>query len=132
MICTYREGIVLRPVYHVFRLYNLMLDRHIDTWVKEGADDMLDIAATSDENSGRISIAVVNKDPDRERQICIGMNRKYSLAQLHTVNGTDADSCNTVGKSEVGVHTRQIQPVPDNQMVTTVLEPHSVNVITIL
>ena len=121
MICTYREGIVLRPVYHVFRLYNLMLDRHIDTWVKEGADDMLDIAATSDENSGRISIAVVNKDPDRERQICIGMNRKYSLAQLHTVNGTDTGSCNTVGKSEVGVHTRQIRPAPDNHMVTMVL-----------
>ena len=132
MIYTYREGLVLRPVYHVFRLYNLMLDRHIDTWVQEGADDMLDVAATSDENSSRISIAVVNKDPDRERQICIGMNRKYSRAQLHTVNGTDADSCNTVGKSEVGIHTKEIQSAPDNQMVTTVLEPHSVNVITIL
>ena len=114
----------------MFDLYNRMQDNFIDTWVKEASDDMLDIAATADESGDRVSIAVVNKDPDRMKQVSFEMNRAYRDVQLHTVNGPDVNSCNTSERSEVLLRTGAIEVAPGQTTVAAVLEPHSVNVIT--
>ena len=131
MIFTYKDGIVLRPTYYVFQLYNQMQDSYVDTWICEGSDEMLDVAATADQETGKISIALVNKDPDMEKTIRIAVGKPCREVVLHTVNGPDTDSCNTVQRAEVSVHSREVQILSDGEDVCVTLEPHSVNVLTL-
>lgn len=111
-------------------MYNLMGNSYIDTWISKGEDEMLDVAATADEQTGNISLAIVNKDPEKEKQIQIRMDRRNTDMRFHTVNGQDVNSCNTTSKTEVVIADTPIKPELENGFLCVDLKPHSVNVIT--
>ena len=83
-IYSYKDGVVLRSTYHVFDLYvNHMGDTVLDSW-EEGEKNTftvldkngrkvtvntLDILATQHSETEKISIAVVNKEPDKEKKL---------------------------------------------------------------
>ena len=131
MIYTHKNGIVLRSTYYVFQLYNRMQNYYVDSWTPEGGDEMLDVAVTADDSSSRISIAIVNKDPVRSREVSFIVPRPLTDTAVYTVNGPETYSCNTTQKTEVALRKGTVQLSPDRKTVSAVLEPHSVNVLTL-
>ena len=131
MIYTHQGGIVLRSTYYVFELYNRMQNNYIDTWNPGEEDEMLDLAVTADDTSSKISISVVNKDHRNSKTVSITVDRCLTDLEMYTVNGPDTDSCNTTDKTEVLIRKGIVRQSPDQRTVTAILEPHSVNVITL-
>jgi alpha-N-arabinofuranosidase len=68
----------------------------------------LDVSATLDEDAGRVSVYVVNRDVDdaREVQITIEPARLRSPVEVHTITGPDAGAVNTFeDRDRVKTHT---------------------------
>ena len=131
MIYTHKNGIVLRSTYYVFELYNRMQNNYVDSWTSEGEDEMLDVAVTADDSSSAISIAIVNKDPVKSREVSFTVPHSLKDTAVYTVNGPETYSCNTIQKTEVTLRKGTTQLSPDRKTVTVVPEPHSVNVVTL-
>ncbi len=108
-----------------------MSDRGTDRTTAGQDQDMLDIAATADDNAEHISIAIANKDPQNSRTISFALDKEFKDAKMFTLNGPDKDSYNTVGRSEVLIHDGQCSLSEGGRDVSVTLEPHSVNVITL-
>jgi alpha-N-arabinofuranosidase len=141
LIFTHKTGIVLRSTYHVFDMYvNELGDTILDTFApdtpelkvrdKEGnpaTTAALDLLATLN-NEGRVIIAAVNKDPDRERGLRIVWHgespRHYAI---RTLAGKSTDSYNDIDKNEAvrgEVFNRDYKA--DEEIC---LPPHSVSII---
>ena len=68
----------------------------------------LDVSATLDEDAGRVSVYVVNRDIDdpREVEIAIEPARLSSEVEVHTITGPDAGAVNTFDdRDRVKTHT---------------------------
>lgn len=147
-IYSYPDGIVLRSTYHVFDLYvNYMGDIVLDSWYEESpltltvtdkngnevATDMLDILPTRHSDSGKISIAVVNKDPSNPQRLQLLLDALPSqsfLAVEHQITGETKDSYNDIDQNPVFIATLPEKRVQGSY--ETLLPPHSVNVIDLM
>lgn len=144
-IYSYKDGVVLRSTYHVFDLYvNHMGDTVLDSW-EEGEKNTfavldkngrkvtvntLDILATQHSETEKISIAVVNKEPDKEKklEICLDENSyaRYEVQEYRIV-GSSVDSYNDIDRTEVFIE--QLPTKETSGVYQVNLAPHSINVI---
>lgn len=147
MICTGKEGIVLRPTYHVFDLYVSHMGKQlVDFWETEEEDcfeildakgekqkiHTLDAVAAANEDTSQISIAVTNKHPEETRVFRLDAGEKYSdfCYKIYTVNGPDKNSYNDWDRQEVGITESQWEKM-DHGKAEILLQAHSVNVIVV-
>ena len=131
-------GLVLRPTYHVFKLYaDYMGPTVVDSHIQEGATleaggerlEVLDMAASMD-GAGSLRVALVNRDPDKVLELdFIARGGAFgSRAMLYTVNGPDKDSFNSINCADT-VGERACAITPEGRRLKLILEPHSVNVL---
>ncbi len=139
VICTHRDGLVLRPSYYVFYLYaNLLKPAALNSWVmdvpqytgtfrgKSITVDLVDAVVTF--ANGEYAIAAVNKDPENvQTMVFSALEEKLSVMRLHTLNGPRTDSYNDLGTHEVDMQTSAWLPFDGSIS----LPPHSVCVIEI-
>lgn len=145
-IYVYDDGIVLRSTYHVFDLYaNSLGDEVVDLWSDDGADILrvsdrdgaevsvkaLDIIATRHGGSGDISISIVNKDMHKEKSVRISLPAAYERGEavMRTINGSNPDSYNDVGRNEISIRTTSLGLWSSDDVLH--IEPHSVNVLCV-
>lgn len=137
-IHVHPDGLVLRPTYHVFKLFaDHMGSTAVDGYISSGetfdAGDekvaALDMAATVDER-GTLRVALVNRHPDAALDLDFNPRGAAfeGCATLHTVNGPDKDSFNSIDCPDA-VTTRCKALTPEGGSLALVLEPHSVNVL---
>ncbi len=136
-IFTHKDGIVLRPTYHVFDLYaNHALSKSIQTSTKSGefraedADVTAMDAALTCSGDGRYALAAVN----RHDRLPLRMTLRFpesslsETAELWTVTGAYPDSFNDVDRpGDVALIKTDITWDPRNPVCT--LSPHSVNIV---
>ena len=141
-IFTYPEGLVLRSTYHVFDLYTNLLGRVVlDSWAEEEPTGsfptrqggrceipLLDVLVTTWEDREGFAIAVVNKDPDKARDLSLDLDAEGTLT-CHTLNGPSRDSYNDIGREEVGVTTKDLGAFERGKSLS--FPPHSVNVLVL-
>jgi alpha-N-arabinofuranosidase len=137
-IHVFPDGLVLRPVYHVFKLYadhmgSTVADGYMPEagTFKAGADfvSALDMVATTDDR-GALRVSLVNRHPDKPLALdVVPRGGAFSgRAALYTVNGPDKDSYNdAVHPDTVSLRHRAL--IPENGLLNLVLEPHSANVL---
>ena len=145
-IFTHKDGIVLRPTYHVFYLYtNYLGDQVLDGWCEEnptaafpgpdGKDvttDLLDVTATSFSDRNGLAIGAVNKDPEQEHALVLDLtdaSLEGAEVTVRYICGESKDSYNDIDQEEVPVLTRSEGTYHPGISVT--LPPHSVSVIEI-
>lgn len=131
MIYTYKDGIVLRPTYHVFDLYvNYMKEQVIDSYCEYECTD-LDVVATKNDD-GIIAVSLINKSSKDSRTVEIKIPGIYGKkALLKTINGEHIDSFNDVGKEEqVKITDVKKEILPENT-IKLKIDAHSVNVLVI-
>ena len=144
-IMTYRDGIVLRSTYHVFDLFaNKLGDKVVDlfhpepapTWRVKGKDGgekkvgTLDLLATAWSDRKGIALSAVNKHAQEAAEIVLALPEEGRRATLYTLNGPDKDSCNDIGRNEVGITETDLGLYRKGMKIT--LPPHSVNVLQIV
>ena len=131
-IFTHKDGIVLRPTYYVFELYaNLMKANVLNSWAwdvpKLGGDEknnLIDVVVTYGE--GSFAVSAVNKDAVNVQTIELDMtDTPVSEYRLHTLNGSDRDAYNDIGKTDVSIKVSAWMKFEGS----VALEPHSVNII---
>ncbi|MDR1106486.1 MAG: alpha-N-arabinofuranosidase, partial [Treponema sp.] len=141
-IYTHKDGIVLRPAYHVFDLYvNNLGETVLDTYtpdnpvleVRDKAGNpaetgALDTVATLDAEGG-VVIAAVNKDAARPREFRVVWpgGSVPSAYSIHTLAGTGAESYN--GIDHTGAVPEPPRAAAYKPEDTIRLLPHSVNII---
>jgi alpha-N-arabinofuranosidase len=125
-IFTNREGLFLQTIYHPLRLYaehtrEFALDVHVecDTYdlspaLEEGgvgrrvqvADlgpfKLLDASATCDPTGRNVTLAVVNRDPERTHRATIRFTSTAAVAGVHVaeVNGANPQATNSFERPE--------------------------------
>jgi alpha-N-arabinofuranosidase len=141
-IYTHKDGIVLRPAYHVFDLYvNNLGETVLDTYtsddpvleVRDKAGNRaetgaLDTIATLNAEGG-IVIAAVNKDAanPREFRVVWPGGSIPSGYCIHTLTGTGTESCNDI--DHTGAAPEPPRAAAYKPEDTIRLLPHSVNII---
>ena len=146
-IYTYPEGIVLRPQYHVLKLYS-QLGGNIAFDVKVTSDGFdvelpvkgrspvplldvkhLDVAATLDEDNNRLCIAVVNKHPRKKIKaklllsgFKVGQGASYRIYHDDVKAFNDVDHPNTIA-AEID------QSISIKNEDSLIFFPHSVTLI---
>jgi alpha-N-arabinofuranosidase len=143
LIFTHKEGIVLRPPYHVFGLYaNSLGDRVLDT-LEEGNPRLavrdkggnpaetpaLDLIATLDDRNA-VVLAAVNKDPREARPLFFAGETRPSRVGVETLAGAGEDAYNDVGRE--GAVPEKFAPAPYDPGKGISLPPHSVSIIRFL
>jgi len=144
LIYAHREGIVLRPTYHVFSLYaERMTGTVVDAWIRanpeftvasdagETAVAALDATATVDPDGGRLHVALVNRHPDRavETTIEIRGDGVAGAARLHRIDAPSTDSFNDVDAPEVVVpRAEELRALAPGRFSLTAA-PHSINLL---
>ncbi len=145
-IFTYKEGIVLRPSYHVFELYTKHLgDTVIDSWVSDNESfevdvdsnnvevPALDIVATRREDTGDLRLSVVNRNPAKAAELKInvsGMSDVHS-PRLYTVNGPNQDAYNDIDRPN-DVKIVELDSSTQNEHGLNIkVPPHSVSVVVL-
>ena len=143
VIYTYDDGIVLRPTYHVFRMYTkLMGDEVIDSFetgvpVISMADRdgnsipvaLIDMAATRRTEDGTIALSLVNKHPDQELTVKLKMPAGYAPEKVMTLSGSSPDDYNDVDRNSVVPYENPEALTGDGQELTVTLPAHSVNIV---
>jgi alpha-N-arabinofuranosidase len=89
----------------------------------------LDVSATLDDDAGRASVYVVNRDVDdaREVEITIEPARPKSQVQVHTITGPGPDAVNTFGDRTAVATTIETRELGAGPTFTTTLPSLSVN-----
>ncbi|MBQ6679103.1 MAG: alpha-N-arabinofuranosidase [Lachnospiraceae bacterium] len=143
VIYTYDGGIVLRPTYHVFRMYTqLMGDTIVDGYEaeapvkvmkdrtgKEIPVQLIDSAATIDSASGELCISLINKDPEEAQEITLRFPETYAVRYAETLAGTNADDYNDVDRNDVVPYENTAAEGLSGQEITFTLPAHSVSVV---
>ena len=134
-ICTYKDGLVLRPTYYVFKLYaNLLGDEILNSWSEEAQNlslegitsdiKMVDYVMTM--KDGKYVAAIVNKDPEKSQEISFRfLEDQPGFVTVHTLNGKSKDSYNDIGHKDAIIRTAE-EAVFDGKIC---VEPHSVTVV---
>ncbi len=142
-IFTHSDGIVLRPTYHVFRLYTEQLgDTVIDSWIEDnGVIDITDgkekllvpsiDAIGTKSSNGNLQVSVVNRHPDKSLTVEILPASILGLEKvtLHSILGASKDSYNDI-ECPRAVHTEVTEvSLQEKGRVVLDVAPHSVNVL---
>ena len=145
MIYVHDGGIVLRPTYHVYRMYTeLMGDEVIDSWLPEnviralpernGEDvevDMLDAAATRDSETGRVAVSLINKAPGEPLEVELELPAGFGAAKMTVLRGHGPEDYNDVDRESVAPEDGGECLTREGNMLRVRLSPHSVNVLTL-
>lgn len=133
LLSANKEGIVLRPTYHVFDLLrNHMGNDIVGSYIVDGETcdaegvsvPAVDAAAALDDQK-RLTVSLVNRHPDKEIGCMLETANVFSHAKLLTLNGPNKDSFNDFDHPDTIKITHRAVPVSD----VILLEPHSVNVL---
>ena len=145
-IFTHRNGIVLRPTYHVFDLYaNSLGDTVIDSWIaqNQGFEDAspgrtreipdIDVVATKFSGRKGLAFSVVNRSPDSKRSVDFQIPDlgNYRSLSVQTVNGPDKDAYNDIDFPDRIRITKFARRVKNKEKLSFELEPHSVSVLVL-
>ncbi len=152
-IVTSPDGLFLQSIYHPFQLMaSLSHDVALDTFVDSGThayqdrtDDrwsyrvsdlgpfqLLDVAATRDAAAGRLTISVVNRDPDQAVATRVQLRGAQATGTMtvHEINGDGPASVNSFEHpGDVSAHNSK-QEVSGNH-VDVVFSPHSVTILEV-
>lgn len=126
-IYAYKDGVVTRSTYGVFKLYSeYMHGDSLGTWIR-GTNDV-DVSATMTED--RIALAIVNKNAAANSDVMIDLPIDVADVFMYVLNGTDVDSYNDVDHpNAIDVGKRRV--TFRGNRINAVLEPHSVNLIVV-
>jgi len=97
-----------------------------------GPFQILDVAASRDAEARRLTVSVVNRDPDRPSQarISLGGHKADGPVVVHEVNGPAVDATN--GPDHPETVTERVREHPaDGDHVDLELAPHSLSVLEI-
>ncbi len=146
-IVTSPDGMFLQGIYHPFRLMaatsqEVAVDTFVDSGTHVHADrpgerwtyrvgnlgpfQLLDVAASRDAESSRLTISVVNRDPERELATRINLRDAAATGTMtvHEVNGARPDAVNSLARpDDVNVHTAKQQVGGEHIDIT--FAPHS-------
>ena len=143
-IFTHKDGIVLRPTYHVFDLFaNHSYEEIVHSALASPAFELsttdggskpipqLDSVVTRDPNSGNLGITLVNLHGEKAitcRVRGLGAN-EYTFATARTVNGDSTDAYNDVDQPDaVSISEWQLS-IGDANDFDVECPPHSVTVL---
>jgi alpha-N-arabinofuranosidase len=141
-IFTHKDGIVLRPDYHVFDFYvnelgGTVLDAYSEkvpplmVTNKKGKPEetpAADLLATLNDK-GEVVIAAVNKDPEHNGNLLLSIlgGKIPERVYIHTLKGKAKDAYNDIGRNDVQPEAPEIVRYdPQNGVI---LPPHSVSII---
>ena len=144
-IFVHDQGIVKRSTYYVFSMYTHMMgDQVLDSWtddtpVKEICTkageprrvEMVDTAVTRFGGDGNIAVSLVNKDPDAAQTVEIALPAGFTFGGLTALRGRSADDYNDVGREHVLPEDASKDVSREAGALKVVLQPHSVNVLTL-
>ncbi len=148
-IFTSPEGLFLQTIYHPLRIFaehslSLALDAHVECETREVADQpgamkmvsdlgpfkLLDVSATRDEAGRELTIAVVNRDAERDIPAVVSLADRCFEGNAHAweVNGPDVSAVNSFERPDaVGVTERTVRA--DGQRLEHTFPAHSLTVL---
>jgi alpha-N-arabinofuranosidase len=136
-IFTHKDGMVLRPTYHVFDLYAnhalplaMAVAVESDLFMADGAEIPLVDAAMTRADDGRYTLAAVNRHDRLSAQLALKFIgcEVAAKAERWTVHGAETDSFNDITHPRNVTLTKSDIPWKARDPVC-VLPPHSVNMI---
>ncbi len=145
-IFTHDRGLILRPAYHVFKLYtNYLGDEVVDSWTPERDSftvaykgksykiPSLDLIPTISNNGKELRIAIVNRHPDKAAKLKIntGSFKDPNHIKLYSVWGKSKDSFNDLDKPEEVTITEHCLNNISRDDLQIEVHPHSVNVLVL-
>jgi alpha-L-arabinofuranosidase len=116
---TTPDGLLLQTTFYPFELFartcgDVALDVQWSSETFSAGDHtgvrLLDVSASLDEQSRRISVYIVNRDPDGPREVEVNLTdvRPRSDVEVHTITGPAATAINTFDDpTRVATTTRQ-------------------------
>lgn len=144
-IFTHKNGIVLRPTYHVFDLYvNYLGENILDIWQEESPKmashdksgktimvDQIDLIATQKSEEDVVRLAVVNKSADQKQEISFEIENGFVPQEYrcHTLSGISTESYNDINHSEVKIETSKWKKIDSSLIIE--FPAHSITVIEI-
>lgn len=152
-IFTSPSGMFLQSIYYPFRLmaaatHEVALDTFVDSgthahtdqpgerWPHRVSDlgpfQLLDVAASRDPQAGRLTLSVINRDPDQPIATRIHLQgaRATGTMTAHEVSGDKPDSANTFVQPDcVGVRTSRHHV--DGEEIDVSFPPHSFTVLEV-
>lgn len=143
-IYTYPEGIVRRTTYFVFYLYvNYLGDIVLDSWNEDNEllevynanarntekTEALDIVATSFSDKQGCAVAVVNKHPDKCKEVEVNGAEEGKNVIYYYISGNSKDSYNDVEHEEVSILKEELGLSYRGMKIS--VKPHSVGVLQI-
>jgi alpha-L-arabinofuranosidase len=152
-IVTTPEGLFRQAIFHPFRLASAYTrELSVSTFVDSGTHDfrpapgqrwahriddlgpfqILDVAASRDAEARRLTVSVVNRDPDRpsRARISLGGHKADGPVVVHEVNGPAVDATNGPDHPET-VSERVREHAADGDHVDIELAPHSLTVLEV-
>jgi alpha-N-arabinofuranosidase len=144
-IFTHPEGLVLRPTYHVFRLYTRHVgDLVVDSWAEdpvlfevdhEGEREripMLDTLATVFSDSGAPAVVLTNRHPVERTEATLQFpgGPSPSGAVCHVLSGPEKDAYNDIDHPDTVNVTEEQSKVRRDGSLSVPLPPHSVVVVS--
>jgi alpha-L-arabinofuranosidase len=111
-------------------------DRAGDRWPHRVADlglfQLLDVAATADPEGSRLTVSVVNRDPDQAIQTRIRLHdaRATGVMTVHEVTGDGPDAVNTPARPDV-VSAHSAKREVDGEEIDVTFAPHSFTLLEI-
>jgi len=150
-LVTTTDDLLLQSTYYAFELYartagpiaiealwssDTYSARHIESNFVARESSMeyqavrkIDVSATLDEASRRVTVYVVNRDVDgpREVEVSVVPGRPAADVQVHTISGRDPRAVNTFEDREQVATTTRTVPFGPGPTFTAVLAAHSVS-----
>ena len=146
-IVTSAEGMFTQSIYHPFQLMatasqpvaldsftdsgtHAHQDRPGDRWPYRVADlglfQLLDVAATRDPERGRLTVSVVNRDPDQaiETRVRLHDAKATGVMTVHEVTGDSPEAVNTFARPDA-VRARNSKREVEGEYVDITFSPHS-------
>lgn len=141
-IFTHKDGIVLRPTYHVFDMYvNLLGDIVYDTWnknvvikslrAKSGEMkeiEMLDVLVTSFSNKTGYAVAAVNKECEEEHELTLDFEAQGNV-KIYYISGDSTEAYNDIEHEGVKIISEELGLFSYGMKIN--LKPHSLTIIQI-
>jgi len=145
-IFTHKNGLVLRPSYHVFGLYTKhMADTVIDSWISDTESfeieldskavevPALDVVATRKKDTGEVALSVVNRNPSKAVELNINVPGTSDVhsTKIYTVNGPDKDAYNDIDRPDkVKIVESKLTSIAEHELKIKA-PPHSVSVVVL-
>lgn len=106
-IYVYDKGLVKRTTFHVFKMYTSLLEENMVPVDKKSekltceneSTDVIDAILTANADGSKHAYAIVNKDPEKTREIALDFcGKKLNKVSATLLTGNSVDDFNDVGK----------------------------------